>query len=122
MTEALFQRLGGRGTVTAAAGLLYQKVMADERLAPFFADIDLPAQIKKQTAFMTMAFAGPHDYDGRDLRTAHASLVARGLNDAHFAAILEHLGATLRELGVPDGPIGEVMAIMGATKADVLGR
>ena len=122
MADTLFQRLGGREAVTAAVGLFYQKVMADETLVPFFADIDLPAQIKKQIAFMTMAFGGPHNYEGRDLRTAHARLVARGLNEAHFGAVAGHLDATLRELGVPDNLIGEVMAIVGSTKADVLSQ
>ncbi len=36
-------------------------------------------QVNKQIAFMTMAFGGPHNYTGRDLRTAHARLVERGL-------------------------------------------
>ncbi len=123
MTDAsLYERLGGRDAVTAAVGLFYQKLMADETIAPFFDDIDMPGQIKKQIAFMTMAFGGPHGYEGRDLRTAHAKLVARGLGEAHFNAVAGHLSATLRELGVPDALIDESIAIVASTKADVLGQ
>ena len=39
-----------------------------------------------------MAFGGPNAYTGLDMRKAHAALVAKGLNDAHFDAVVELLG------------------------------
>jgi hemoglobin len=56
------------------------------------------------------------------MRTAHAHLVKRGLNDGHFDAVAENLGATLQELGVAQHLIDQVMAIAGSTRNDVLGR
>jgi hemoglobin len=100
----------------------YEKVIADPSVAPFFAGFDLDAQVKKQIAFMTMAFGGPHRYTGRNLRVAHAPLVERGLGDAHFDAIGGHLKATLDELGVDAATTGEVLAIVETTRKDVLGR
>jgi hemoglobin len=49
-------------------------------------------------------------------------MVARGLNDTHFDAIAEHLGNTLRELGVADNPIQQVLATVESTRTDVLNR
>ena len=43
-------------------------------------------------------------------------------NDSHFDAVIEHLGATLKELGVADDLIGEVAAIGESTRNDVLNR
>lgn len=119
---SLFDRIGGEAAIEAAVVGFYERVMADETLAPFFDGFDMNAQIKKQIAFMTMAFAGPNRYTGRDLRTAHAKLVQRGLGDAHFDAIQLHLRDTLDELGVDAATIHEVAAIVERTRGDVLGR
>jgi len=119
--KTLFERLGGEAAVEAAVVRFYDKVMADPSLAGFFSGMDLPAQIQKQIAFMTMAFGGPTKYTGRDLRTAHAKLVARGLGNAHFDAVAGHLATTLDELGIASDVRNEVLAVVGGTRADVLG-
>lgn len=116
----LFERLGGEAAIEAAVVRFYDKVMGDPTLAPFFADLDMSAQIKKQIAFMTVAFGGPTTYTGRDLRTAHKGLVARGLNASHFTAVAEHLRATLVELDVEQPTIDEVLGVVGSTRRDVL--
>jgi hemoglobin len=78
-------------------------------------------QAAKQKAFLTMAFGGPHHYTGLDMRKGHERLVKMGLTDRHFDAVLEHLGKTLRELGVADPLIDQVIAIAESTPTDVLG-
>jgi hemoglobin len=45
-----------------------------------------------------------------------------GLNDSHFDAVVENLGATLTELSVPQELIAEVVAICESTRNDVLGK
>lgn len=120
-SASLYERLGGEAAVEAAVVRFYEKVMADPSLAGYFENLDLGAQIQKQIAFMTMAFGGPHKYSGRDLRTAHAGLVKRGLGNAHFDAIAQHLSDTLDELGVAREVTDEVLKIVGGTRADVLG-
>jgi len=123
-TEAstLFTRLGGEAAIEAAVVGFYERVMNDATLSPFFEHLDMEAQIKKQIAFMSMAFGGKSPYTGRDLRTAHAKLVERGLGDAHFDAVAHHLGDTLRELGVDDVTTRDVLAIVETTRNDVLCR
>jgi len=118
--STLYERLGGEAAVEAAVVRFYEKVMADPSLAPYFENMELGAQIQKQIAFMTMAFGGPSKYTGRDLRTAHASLVKRGLGHAHFDSIAQHLKSTLDELGVPEEVTAEVLTIVGGTREDVL--
>lgn len=122
LTGSLYEQLGGQAAVEAAVDSFYRKVLADDRVSHFFEDTDMDRQIAKQKAFLTMAFGGPHSYSGRDMRSAHAPLVQKGLNDSHVDAIIELLGATLRELGVGDHLIGEVAAIAESTRKDVLGR
>jgi len=122
MTPSLYDRIGGQEAVFATVKSLYDKIMADATLRPFFEHLDLGAQVDKQVAFLTMAFGGPSAFTGRDLRTAHAPLVRRGLNDEHFDAVARHLKTTLEELSVPAELVGEVMAIVAGTRSEVLGR
>ncbi|VAX04443.1 Cyanoglobin; Hemoglobin-like protein HbN [hydrothermal vent metagenome] len=122
MSDSLFNRLGGDAAVDAAVDIFYRKVLADDRISEFFADVDMDKQAAKQKAFLTMAFGGPNSYTGEDMRKGHAHLVARGLDDSHFDAVVENLGSTLKELGVSDELIGEVAAIAETTRNDVLGR
>lgn len=119
---SLYEKLGGEPAVLAAVQIFYQRVMLDELTRPFFGGIDMAAQTRKQVAFMTWAFGGPDELKGRDLRRAHAGLVARGLSDAHFDAVVSHLDATLVELDVEPELIEEVMAIIRSTRAEVLNR
>lgn len=118
----LYERLGGEAAVGAAVPLFYDKVMGDESIAHYFDGIDMDAQIEKQVAFMTMAFGGPSNYTGRDLRTAHARLVKHGLGDAAFDSVATHLRDTLIELGVGNALVAEVLAVVGTTRKDVLSR
>ncbi|NOY63383.1 MAG: group 1 truncated hemoglobin [Gammaproteobacteria bacterium] len=120
--KSLFERIGGEGAVNAAVDVFYRKVLADERINKFFEGVDMDKQAAKQKAFLTMAFGGPHNYSGEDMRKGHAHLVKRGLNDSHFDAVMDNLGATLKELGVPDDLIGEAAAIAESTRNDVLGK
>ena len=122
MTESLFNRLGGEAAVNAAVDIFYRKVLSDYRINRFFANSDMDKQIAKQRAFLTMAFGGPNNYTGMDMRKAHAPLVQMGLDESHFNAVMEHLGATLKELNVPGDLIAEAAAIAESTRNDVLGK
>ena len=79
-------------------------------------------QRAKQKSFLTMAFGGPNEYTGKDMREAHAPLVVKGLNDSNFEAMAGHLQATLEEHNVPADLIAQVMEIAGSTRDDVLNR
>jgi hemoglobin len=120
--STLYERIGGHEAVFATVNSLYDKIMADEALSPYFAHLDMQAQVDKQVAFLTMAFGGPSRYSGRDLRAAHSQLVKRGLGDQHFDAVAYHLKTALEELAVPPELIGEVLELVGTTRNDVLGR
>ncbi|MGO9994814.1 MAG: group I truncated hemoglobin [Steroidobacteraceae bacterium] len=118
----LYEDLGGAGAVDAAVDIFYRKVLKDDRISRFFTGVDMGKQAAKQKAFLTMAFGGPNNYTGLDMRKAHAHLVKQGLNDSHFNAVVEDLGATLKELKVPDNLIAKVAAVAETTRNDVLGK
>lgn len=122
MSKTLYERIGGEAAVNAAVDIFYRKVLSDHRINRFFDNVDMEKQAAKQKAFLTMAFGGPHSYTGEDMRKGHAHLLKMGLDDSHFDAVVENLGATLQELSVPQELIAEVVAICETTRNDVLGR
>jgi hemoglobin len=122
MSKSLYERIGGEPAVNAAVDIFYRKVLNDHRINRFFDNVDMEKQVAKQKAFLTMAFGGPNNYTGEDMRKGHAHLVKMGLNDSHFDAVVENLGATLEELNVPQELINEVVDICETTRNDVLGR
>lgn len=124
MTESLslYEQLGGEAAVNAAVDIFYRRVLNDYRINRFFDNVDMEQQAAKQKSFLTMAFGGPNNYTGADMRQAHAKLVKKGLDDSHFDAVMEHLTGTLEELNVPQDLIDQVAGIAESTREDVLGR
>lgn len=116
---SLYKRLGGASAVDAAVDIFYRKVLQDERISDFFEVTDMERQHAKQKAFLTMAFGGPNQYTGTDMRSAHAHMK---LTEAHFNAVVELLGSTLVELGVGEDDIASVVRIASSVKDEVLNR
>jgi len=120
--NSLYEQLGGEAAVNAAVDVFYRRVLADAYVIRFFEGVDMEKQAAKQKAFLTMAFGGPHNYSGKDMREGHRHLIKMGLDDTHFEHILMHLRATLSELGVANDLIQQVIAIADSTRDDVLDR
>ncbi|OKH40530.1 hypothetical protein NIES2119_02655 [[Phormidium ambiguum] IAM M-71] len=121
----LFEKLGGAAAVDLAVDKFYQRVLQDDRIKHFFADVDMVKQRAHQKAFLTYAFGGTDKYDGRYMREAHKELVEKqGLNSEHFDAVAEDLMETLKEMGVPEDLLAEVAAVAAAPqhKRDVLNQ
>ena len=120
--STLYERLGGAPAMEAAVDIFYRKVLSDDRISRFFEDVDMDRQAAKQKAFLTMVTGGPANYTGQDMRKGHAHLVAQGLNDSHFDAVVELLAGTLIELGADAKDIAEVGALANSVRDDVLNR
>ena len=114
---SIYEKIGGDAAVDAAVDIFYKKVLADDRISSFFDTVDMPGQIQKQKAFLTMAFGGPNNYTGKDMREAHKGM---NLTEEHFGAVAEALVGTLQELSVPQDIIDEIVAVALSVKDDVL--
>jgi len=114
---SIYDKIGGEDAVNAAVDIFYRKVLMDERINEFFDTVDMESQHAKQKAFLTMAFGGPNNYTGKDMRESHKHMK---LNEGHFNAVAENLVATLNELEVPQDVIGDIVAVCVSVKDDVL--
>ncbi len=111
---SLYDALGGDEPLTAAVERLYDKIIRDPELAPFFEGVVLARHTVHFRAFLRGALGGPDTYRGPAIDRAHAHL---GLTDHHFDLVAGHLVAVLGELEVPadvaDGLLGAVAPLRG---------
>lgn len=119
---SIYERLGGEPAVQELTERFYRKMLADERVSHFFDDVDMDRQIAKQKGFLTMVTGGPNNYTGKDMRTGHAHLLKRGLNDTHVDVVIQHLAETLAEMGAPADIIETVKTVANGARNDVLNR
>ena len=119
---SIFEQLGGKAAVNTAVDIFYAKMLADDLVSYFFDTTNMVKQRGKQKAFLTMVFGGPNNYTGKDMREGHQHLLTKGLNDSHVDIVIEHLGATLRELGASEENIASVAALANSVRDDVLSR
>jgi hemoglobin len=114
---SIYDSIGGASAVRAAVDDFYERVLADTRLEPFFADIDLQRLKAHQRAFIAAAIGGPQIFQGRDMASAHAGL---GIEDADFDAVVGHLVDTLTGLGVPEETIGLIGGALAPLRSVVV--
>ncbi len=122
MTQTLFERIGGEDTVAKATHYLYVNLFRDDKLKPFFDNIDMQKQTYKMQAFLTMIFGGQTLYEGSSLRDAHKNAVAHGLSDEHVDAMIECVCITLKEMQINNNIIGEVAQRINQYRDEVLNR
>ena len=116
---SVYEAIGGAAAVDAAVDIFYRKVLVDDRINEFFDTVDMEQQHKKQKAFLTMAFGGPNEYTGKDMREAHSHM---NLDEDHFNAVAEALVGTLEELNVPQEHIDSIVGLAVSVKDDVLNK
>jgi truncated hemoglobin YjbI len=119
----LYQRVGGDKAMELAVDVFYRKALQDDLVGRFFKGIDMESQRLKQKNFLSMAFGGPHQYSGQDLRKAHKPLVEKlGMTDRHFDRVLEIFGESLEELNISEKERNGMLEILASTREDILDR
>jgi truncated hemoglobin YjbI len=123
MDIPLYDRVGGDKAMEIATDLFYRKVLKDDMVGHFFEDVDMEGMRLKQKSFLSMAFGGPYQYTGRDLRVVHRPLKEKfGLTDEHFDRVASIFIETLVELNISEKEKQEMIEVIGSTRDDVLNR
>ena len=120
MDTALYEEIGGKNAVELASIKLYYHILEDKRISKFFEGIDMKKQALKMNAFLTYIFGGPSLYSGRSMRNAHKNVVAQGLSDEHFDAMMENIHITLNEMEIAPDIQKKVLAKLEEHRKDVL--
>jgi hemoglobin len=107
----------GQAAVVAVVEGFYERVLADEQLAGFFAGVAMPRVKGKQVEFFCAALGGPEPYCGRSMREVHRG---RGIGQVHFDLVVKHLGEALAAAGVPDPTVGSILAAIAPLQNDIV--
>lgn len=114
----LYEQVGGEAAIAAAVDVFYQRMLEDPTVAAWFDGIDLSQLKVHQRAFLVVGLGGPEEYSGRSMRSAHAGLAIT--NDA-YSATLDHLAAALRELGVDEAVLAQIVKRIDAMRPLIVG-
>ena len=117
MTPTLYERLGGKGAITAVVDDFVGRVAADSRINGKFATADIPRLKRLLVEQICAASGGPCTYTGRDMKTAHAGM---GITGPQFDALVEDLVATLDKFKVPAREKNELLSVLGPMKSDIV--
>ena len=100
MDSYIFDRIGGRPTLHAAANLLAEKVTNHKELYQFFRD-GHHLHHKLEEFFLLVLKAPTNMTEERVVKT-HQKFLRNGLNEEHFKVWLQLLHETFEELSIPD--------------------
>ena len=112
--HAIYDELGGGDGVRTAVTVMYNRVVADPELAPWFEGIDTERLKSHQRAFLAAAFGGPQVFTGRSIGEAHAEMA---ITDDAFDRVVRSLMTALADLGVAN----EAVLAVGARLEDMRG-
>jgi hemoglobin len=116
---SLYQRLGGYKAIVAVVDDFVGNVAADRRINRFFASTNIP-RLKQNLVDQICAAAGGNCiYTGRDMKSAHAGM---GVRSRDFDALVGDLTKTLRKFKVPAKEQGQLLAVLGPMKKDIVER
>lgn len=118
-SKPLYDRLGGKGAITAVVDDFVGNLGADERINQRFANTDIPKLKTLLVEQICQATGGPCTYTGRDMKTTHKGM---NLTDGDFTALVEDLKKSLDKFKVPDKEQGELLSALGGMKGDVVGQ
>jgi methyl-accepting chemotaxis protein len=105
-TDSLYARLGGKTKIALIVDRLYERILADRDLRPFFARANMSAIKQRELQFLTHALGGPPDSKNRQTKPAHANLLRE---PRHFERAATHLAVTLSEMSVSPDVVDGVM-------------
>ncbi|ULA59760.1 MAG: Cyanoglobin, Hemoglobin-like protein HbN [Nitrospira sp.] len=117
MAKSLYERLGGKPAITAVVDQFVANVAADGRINNRFATTDIPRLKGHLVDQVCQATGGPCRYQGREMKATHLGMQ---ISSADFGALVQDLVAALDKFNVPAGEKGELLALLGPMKKDIV--
>ena len=113
----LFERLGGEIKVRKIVNDVLDKNSNNPLIAHHFSNIDMKGLKEKAFEFFSMGTGGPHQYTGKDMRTAHANM---NISAEEYDSATEDTLSALDDNGIGQEEKNEVLAILEHLKGDIV--
>lgn len=115
--KSLYDRLGGKSSISAVVDQFVANVAADTRINGRFAITDIRKLKGHLVDQVCMATGGPCTYSGQDMKTTHAGMK---ISNGDFGALVEDLVKALDMFKVPAQEKGELLGLLGPMKKDIV--
>jgi len=116
----LYNKIGGPDMVNRLVDALYDKIIEDPELKPFFDKTDMRVLKTKKRMFLMMILGGPVRYSSKDISTAHSASVKFGLTSQHFRKYIAMLKEVLTDVGVQNTDTIKIIDIAKSYESKVL--
>lgn len=116
MISQLYSHYGSRLT-TGTSEFLYDALLADEALAPFFENVDMDALRTHMADFIGALTGGPEIYKGRPMDEAHKPY---HITPYHFQRVAHHLHDALLAAGISQDDTTAIMTEVAKLRASVV--
>ena len=118
--KSLYERLGGYDGIAAFTNDLLPRLQSDSQLGRFWQNRGsdgIEREHQLLIDYICSAAGGPVYYTGRDMKTSHQGMK---ISDSDWSIFLEHAGATLKTLKVPQQEVDDVVAFVLSLKDDIV--
>ena len=115
--KSLYDRLGGKSSISAVVDQFVTNVAADTRINGRFAITDIRKLKGHLVDQVCMAAGGPCTYSGRDMKMTHAGMK---ISNGDFEALVEDLVEALDMFKVSAQEKGELLGLLGPMKKDIV--
>lgn len=116
-TATLYERLGGETGVRKIVDNVLDKNLSNPEIGHHFQKVDMNRLKQLVFEFFFMGTGGPHQYTGRDMRTAHMNL---NITEEDFLKANHDTMLALEENGVGERERNEVISILNSMINDVV--
>ncbi len=113
----LFERLGGETNVRKIVNDVLDKNSSNPLIAHHFSNTDMKVLKQKAFEFFSMGTGGPHQYTGRDMRTAHTNM---NITVEEYDSATDDTLSALDENAIGQEEKNEVLAILEYLKGDIV--
>ena len=118
--KSLYERLGGYDGITAFTNDLLPRLKADPQLGRFWQNRGEDGMAREKQLlidFLCSCAGGPMYYTGRDMKLSHKGMK---ISESDWSIFLNHAGATMKALQVPQKECDDVAAFVLSLKDDII--
>ncbi|MFN3745551.1 MAG: group I truncated hemoglobin [Hyphomicrobiaceae bacterium] len=117
MEQTLFEKYGGFAKVSKIVLALYDRLLEDETIGPYFDDVDMARIVDHQTKFIASLLGGPASFSDEHIERVHRHLA---ISAADFNVMKDILRATLAAHGMAPEDIELVVTAFEQRRALVV--
>ena len=118
--QSLYERLGGYDGIAACANELLPRLESDSQLGRFWqhrGDDGVAREKQLLIDYLCASAGGPVYYTGRDMKVSH---VGMKISESDWDVFMQHAGATMAALQVPDRERDDVVTFVLSIKNDIV--